>query len=249
MNCISDCPEDALNYGLAKSESSIHKPLDVSRRRLIETAAASFVLYPMLKSSITGESAAQASVIRPPGSLPEPDFLSRCIKCALCMRVCPTNVLQPGLLEAGLEGLWSPILVNKIGYCEHHCTLCGQVCPTGAIETVTVKQKVGTPTLEPIKLGTAFFDRGRCLPWAMNVECIVCEEVCPTSPKAIWFDKLEFKNRDGSKKTLKLPMLEPKLCIGCGICENKCPVRGEAAIRVSSVGESRSKTNRMLLKK
>jgi ferredoxin len=165
------------------------------------------------------------------------------------MRVCPTNVLQPALLESGFEGIWTPILINKVGYCESHCTLCGQVCPTGAIERITTRDRVGDKDKIALKLGTAFYDRGRCLPWAMNVECIVCEEVCPTSPKAIWFREFEVVNRDGSKKKLKFPYVDPKLCIGCGICENKCPVRDHAAIRVSSVGETRSKSNQMILRK
>lgn len=248
MNCLADCPEDALHYGPPRAASSVHKPWDVSRRRLLESAVAGAVFFPILKSSISGESSAQAAVIRPPGSLPEGDFLRRCVKCSMCMRVCPTNVLQPALLEAGFEGLWTPVLVNKIGYCEHQCTLCGQVCPTGAIGRISVQQKVGTTTVKPIKLGTAFYDRGRCLPWAMNTECIVCEEVCPTSPKAIWFEVREMRGRDGSVKKLKLPFVDPNLCIGCGICENKCPVRDRAAIRVSSVGESRSSANQMILK-
>ncbi len=248
MNCISDCPEDALHYGLPESLSSAHKPLDINRRRLVETGLAGLIAFPMLKSSLTGETTDQALVIRPPGSLPEPDFLRRCIKCSECMRVCPTNVLQPALLESGFEGLWTPILVNKIGYCEHQCTLCGQVCPTGAIEQISIIDKIGSATVKPLVIGTAFFDRGRCLPWAMGVQCIVCEEVCPTSPKAIWFHESTITARDGSRKRLKYPYLDPKLCIGCGICENKCPVRDLAAIRVTSVGETRSKTNKMILK-
>jgi len=40
-----------------------------------------------------------------------------------------------------------------------------------------------------------------------------------------------------------------ELCIGCGICEAKCPVLGRPAITVSSVGESRSKENQLLLSK
>jgi ferredoxin len=165
------------------------------------------------------------------------------------MRVCPTNVLQPALLESGLEGLWTPILVNRLGYCEHNCVLCGHVCPTGAIRQISIQEKTGeSPFEKPLKLGTAFYDYGRCLPWAMHTECIVCEEMCPTSPKAIWYKIVEISGRDDTLVKLKQPYVDPGLCIGCGICENKCPVEDKAAIRVSSVGESRSLTNQMLLK-
>ena len=248
MNCIASCPEDALHYGFAETRSSIHQSFDISRRRLLETGVAAFVLFPMMKSSLTGENQALADVIRPPGALTEKDFLRRCIKCSECMRVCPTNVLQPALLEGGFEGIWDPLLINKIGYCEYNCVLCGQVCPTGAIRNISVEEKIGKkPYKNPIKIGTAFFNRGRCLPWAMNRTCIVCEEVCPTSPKAIWFRKEEVVTREGKVKKVKRPYLDPDLCIGCGICENKCPVLDKPAIRVSSVGETRSKTNQMVL--
>ena len=30
----------------------------------------------------------------------------------------------------------------------------------------------------PVMIGTANHDRGRCLPWAMDIQCVVCEEVC-----------------------------------------------------------------------
>ena len=154
------------------------------------------------------------------------------------------------LLEGGFEGLWTPVLQNRIGYCEQNCVLCGQVCPTGAIRAIPVQEKVGAPPFEqPLKLGTAFYDHGRCLPWAMHTECIVCEEMCPTSPKAIWYKTVEIPNRDGKPVKLKQPYVEPRLCIGCGICENKCPVEDLAAIRVSSVGETRSVDNQMLIVK
>jgi polyferredoxin len=248
MNCIESCPEDAIHYGLGRKESSVHAPFDINRRRLIETAVAGIILFPMMRSVVNAQTSPQHKVIRPPGSIDEPDFLRRCIKCGECMRVCPTNVIQPSLLEAGFEGLWTPILLNKIGYCEFNCVLCSQVCPTGAIVPLSVEKKVGKkPFKNPVKIGTAFYDRGRCLPWAMNIECIVCEEVCPTSPKAIWFETIEMQLRDGKKKLLKLPHLDPKLCVGCGICEHKCPVLDRPAVRVTSVGETRARSNQMIL--
>ncbi|MBF0329995.1 MAG: 4Fe-4S binding protein [Nitrospirae bacterium] len=249
MNCISDCPENAMHYGLPKDTSSVHAPLDVNRRRLIETAVFGTIMFPMMRSVITSKTVSQHSVIRPPGSIAEGDFLRRCIKCGECMKVCPTNVIQPALLEAGFEGIWTPILLNKIGYCEYNCVLCSRVCPTGAIVPLTVEKKIGKPPAQkPVKIGIAFYDRGRCLPWSMHTECIVCEEVCPTSPKAIWFQDVEMQMRDGTTKVFKRPYMDPELCIGCGICENKCPVRDKPAVRVTSIGETRSLVNQMSLK-
>ncbi len=249
MNCIEDCPEGAIHYGLPKAASASHMPLDVSRRRLIESALAGALLFPVIRSTIASGTSPQYRVVRPPGSIPETDFLRRCVKCGECMKVCPTNVIQPALLEAGLEGIWTPILINRIGYCEYNCVLCGRVCPTGAITPLSIEKKLGKGAgQKPLKIGTAFYDRGRCLPWAMNTDCIVCEEVCPTSPKAIWFQTFEVQLRDGTTKMLKRPFVDPKLCIGCGICENKCPIRDQAAVRVTSIGETRSLVNQMILK-
>ena len=55
--------------------------------------------------------------------------------------MCPNNALHPAFFEAGIEGLWTPILIARIGYCEHSCVLCGQVCPTGAIQKITEKRE------------------------------------------------------------------------------------------------------------
>lgn len=157
------------------------------------------------------------------------------------MKVCITNGLQPTFLDAGLEGIWSPVLVPRIGHCEYRCTLCGQVCPTGAIEKLELEDK------QKIKIGLAMIDRGRCLPYAHATPCLVCEEVCPTPKKAIWLEPVTGKNRKGKEVILKQPKVDLDLCIGCGICEAKCPVIGEPAIYVINTGESRSKENQLLL--
>jgi ferredoxin len=98
-----------------------------------------------------------------------------------------------------------------------------------------------------VKIGIAMIDKGRCLPYAHATPCIVCEEVCPTPKKAIWFDQTAVFDRQGKKIELKQPRVDLDLCIGCGICETKCPVRGRPAIYVISAGESRSRDNQLLL--
>ena len=89
----------------------------------------------------------------------------------------------------------------------------------------------------PVRLGTAFIDTTRCLPWANDIPCVVCEEVCPVSPKAIGTYDEEITRWDGTKVTLNKPYMRPELCIGCGICERECPVVDDAAVYVTAVGD------------
>ncbi|MFI5143106.1 MAG: 4Fe-4S dicluster domain-containing protein, partial [Thermoanaerobaculales bacterium] len=169
-----------------------------------------------------------------------------CVKCSLCQQACPTGAIQSAIAQGGVEGFWTPVVVPRRGWCEFACTRCGEVCPTGAISRLAPARKTGYDGRPPVRIGTAFVDRGRCLPWAMHTPCIVCEEMCPTDPKAIWFEEGDEPGRDGKIVHLQRPRLDAALCVGCGICENKCPVGEEAAVRVSSVGESRNPTNRLL---
>ena len=159
------------------------------------------------------------------------------------MKVCPTNAINPTLTEAGMAGFWTPNLIMLQGYCEYTCTLCGSVCPTGAIHHLSVKEKIKSP----IRIGSAYIYRGRCLPWAENGPCIVCEEHCPTSPKAIHLKEETYLSGDGKTIRVKRPYVDLNTCVGCGICENKCPVRGRPAIRVMAAGETRSVKNQILL--
>jgi formate hydrogenlyase subunit 6/NADH:ubiquinone oxidoreductase subunit I len=124
------------------------------------------------------------------------------------------------------------------------------VCPTGAIQKISIAEKLGLGTYTeqgPLRVGTAFYDRGRCLPWAMDTPCVVCEEVCPVSPKAIYTRPKTVTDRYGEQVHLEQPHIDPVRCIGCGICEHECPVEDERAVRVTAVGETRSTERRLLL--
>jgi polyferredoxin len=250
LNCIEDCPHDALSFRfLPRKASEVAYPA-VGRRELVLSGLFGLFFFPMARLSGGVRKNFQRGVIRPPGSVAEDEFLRRCIKCDQCIRVCPTNVLQPALFEAGLEGLWTPIMISKMGWCELNCTLCSQVCPTGAIREISIVEKLGIGPFEakgPIKTGTAFYNQGRCLPWAMDTSCVVCEEVCPVSPKAIFTRNVEVTDRWGATIELKRPYIDPVKCIGCGICEHECPVKDDPAVYVTAIGESRSKDRSLLL--
>jgi polyferredoxin len=233
-----------------RHETEVAAPA-MPRRRWLFATIAGVLAYPFLRlSNAVNDRGFSEKAIRPPGSVEESEFLERCIKCDQCINVCPTNVLQPAKWEGGLEGLWTPVMDFAVGACQLNCTLCSEVCPTGAIQKISVERKLGLEEHAdegPIKLGTAFFDRGRCLPWAMETPCVVCEEVCPVSPKAIGTYDEEITRWDGGKVALNKPYMRPELCIGCGICERECPVVDSAAVYVTAVGETRSDDRSLLL--
>lgn len=257
LNCESACPEDVIKFRFLPGRASTTRTPDTSRRTALATAAAGAAVIPATRIADVIDTNYSSKVIRPPGAVEEREFLERCIRCAECMKVCPNNALHPAFFEAGVEGVWTPILIPRIGYCEPSCVLCGQVCPTGAIQKISEEQKLGLGQ-KPISIGTAFYDQGRCLPWSMGTPCIVCEEFCPTSPKAIWVEEVDVPKRlpkagsDGHAPEMtsvhvQRPHVDPSLCIGCGACEKVCPVQDQPAVYVTSVGETRSKTNVILL--
>lgn len=259
LNCENACPEDVIKFRWLPGRQSTTTRPDTQRRTALASVAAGVAMVPAARAADALDVNYNAKLIRPPGAVDEREFLARCIRCGECMKVCPNNALHPAMWEAGVEGIWTPILIPRVGYCEPSCVLCGQVCPTGAIRRITEKEKMGVGQ-PPVRLGTAFYDFGRCLPWAMQTPCIVCEEFCPTSPKAIWTEEVEVPLRDSkpgpegsapAMKSVKLqrPHVDPSLCIGCGACEKVCPVQDRPAVYVTSVGESRSRTNVILLER
>jgi polyferredoxin len=257
LNCVADCPESGIVFKFFPDQKNTIVRPDLKRRKLLLSIGAGVAAVPFLRSDTGLDVNYDSKLIRPPGSTEERDFLARCVRCGQCMKVCPNNALHPTFLEAGVEGIWSPILIPRVGYCEPTCVLCTTVCPTGAIAEITEKQKAWVPTdtegnadqpkVKPIRIGTAFCDRGRCLPWAMATECIVCEEWCPTSPKAVYLLDADVQNSKGETVRVRQPYIDPERCTGCGACEHACPIQDQPAIYVTSIGETRSKTNQILL--
>jgi len=232
LDCEALCPEQVVDFGTGGGQAAALP--DLSRRGLLWSAGLGIAAAPLFGSEAIASTGNPAR-IRPPGALPEAEFLARCTRCGECMRVCIANGLQPALFEAGLAGVWSPVLISRIGYCEYNCTLCGQVCPTGAIERLQLERK------QQIKIGLADVDRSRCLPWKGDSECIVCEEHCPTPEKAIKLrEEPVYSVLTGRVEMLKRPYVDEKLCIGCGICETRCPLSDRSAIIVSCRGETRA---------
>jgi ferredoxin len=223
LKCLEVCPYNAVEFTprLMPAEWETYDP---SRRQALVAfgaAIAGVALARSTGSAFTGH----PRLIRPPGAR-ENNLLSKCIRCGECIRACPTSAIQPSIAEAGLEGLWTPILVPRLGYCDYSCNACGQVCSVQAIPPLSLQEK------RQQVIGLAHIDENRCIPWADYRDCIVCEEMCPTADKAIKLETVDVVTPDGDLVTVQRPRVIRERCIGCGICEYKCPVNGEAAIRV-----------------
>lgn len=148
--------------------------------------------------------------IYPPGAGSRQRFIAKCTNCQLCVEACDGNVLQP----AGTFGAVHLTFDN--GMCEFNCKRCSEVCPTGAIKALDLTEKRRT------RLGLAALDSTLCVAITEGYDCGACAEHCPTGALRMKEDA------DG----IRIPVLDTRLCIGCGSCEHPCPVRPVKAIRV-----------------
>ncbi len=204
LECEPACPKQGISFSFARPAASSTDPGRRQFMGLAAAGAAGAILVPLAAL------APRKTVLRPPGALPEEDFLRRCILCQECIRVCPTGGLAPALFESGLAGLGTPILVPRQGGCALNPScpnLCASVCPVGAIQPTTK---------ETMQIGLAHVYRDACLAWDQGAKCLVCVEACLNSAAIPVNGRVT---------------VDPDRCTGCGRCESGCPVPG-SAIRV-----------------
>ncbi len=166
-----------------------------------------------------------AGAIRPPGASTEDDFQAACIRCGLCVRDCPYDILKLATPEQHVA-TGTPFFVARIKPCEMCEDIpCVKACPTGALDhqfTDIKKAKMGLAVL---------IDHETCLNF-LGLRCDVCYRVCPAIDKAITLD-LQHNERT-AKHTMFLPTVHSDACTGCGKCEASC-VLEVAAIKVYPV--------------
>ena len=222
--CARICPEKAISFPAAFSGIGEYSRLDITRRGFVASLAGGlsfgFVALQTPFTLLEGK----RQLIRPPGTLPETEFLRTCIRCGECMKSCVTNTLQPCFWESGMAGLWTPKLEPRMAACEPNCNVCGKVCPTQAIRSLSLDEKTHA------RIGTAVIRKENCLVWAQNKMCLICDEICP-------YNAIVFRPIDGYRR----PVVIASRCNGCGYCEQRCPVKGESAIVVVTDGEIRLK--------
>jgi MauM/NapG family ferredoxin protein len=224
--CEATCPEQAIAFrfdissisGICRSKRS--QPINPWRRSFV-LGLGSLAVGVVARFFVRAKS--NRTLLRPPGAQNEQRFVARCVGCGTCVATCPTGGLLPLVSVHRLDAVFSPRLVPRVGPCLPDCTACGEACPTGAIVKVPAKRK------KKIQIGIAVIDRTRCQPWAGGERCVICLDACPPDYSAVELQRME----TGEFR----PYVKEQLCTGCGICEYKCPMVGESAIRVVAVNE------------
>ncbi|MDR1369515.1 MAG: 4Fe-4S dicluster domain-containing protein [Dysgonamonadaceae bacterium] len=235
FNCIGKCNFNAIKYTsvrIKKQKSGVAadhpSPKERSRRSLLAVTGALALAQLSKAQQLLQVDGGLAEMedrkapdrkmpVVPPGALGLKNMQTHCTACQLCISVCPNNILRPSVK---LSTFMQPEMSYDRGYCRPECTECSKVCPAGAIKPITTAGKTG------ISIGHAVWIRDNCVVNTDEIQCSNCERHCPT--KAITLIALEPDN----EKTLKTPVVDKELCIGCGACEYLCPARPFSAIYV-----------------
>lgn len=223
FDCIGSCPTDGMGYEYQRRLLPSTKEKQ-DRRIVLFSLSSAFVdstgLKNIVGSSIpvvSGYDEAKTKPVVPPGGRSQEKYESYCTACHLCVRSCPTHVLQPSFLEYGFAGILQPKMDYNVNYCNYDCIICGEVCPTGAIQKLEQKEK------KLVQLGKVTFVKEDCIVEIKKKDCGACAEHCPT--KAVKMVPYE--------KKLLIPVIENDYCVGCGACEHACPTIPRKAIFVT----------------
>jgi ferredoxin len=240
FDCIGKCNKNAIKYNFPMknnhSEQNLTETDSANNRRDFVVTASVFAVGAALNAKpkkVDGGlalikekiEAPRHAPILPPGSHAARHLSKHCTACQLCISSCPNQVLRP---SDNAATLMQPEMSYERGYCRPECVRCSEVCPNGAIAKITKEEK------SAIQIGHAVWVKDRCVVISDKVHCGNCAAHCPTG--AIKMIKLDPEDSE----SLKIPMVNPERCIGCGACENLCPSRPISAIYVE--GHERHKT-------
>lgn len=175
-----------------------------------------------------------ATAIRPPGARPEKDFLGACIRCGMCVRDCPYNILKLAQPEEDVA-TGTPYFEARQAPCEMCEDIpCVKACPTGALNKALTD-------INQSRMGLAVLvDQETCLNF-LGMRCDVCYRACPVIDKAITLE-LRHNLRTG-KHAMFLPVVHSEYCTGCGKCEKSC-VLEKAAIKVFPIALAKGELGR-----
>lgn len=187
--------------------------------------------------------------LRPPGAVDEDEFLALCIKCGQCLQACPYHSIKLADFKKGF-GLGTPYIDAR----ERGCYLCSALPCVLACPSLALDHSLDKP--EDVRMGIAVLispdtciaikkqpvprkhiDRIHKHSYINDLEkevldklekfdgqeCTICADMCPL-PNPLSAIVMA-PHKDGGKYPKVL-----KGCVGCGVCEELCPVDSAAII-------------------
>ncbi len=243
FNCIGACSQGGISYRMQEcrnASNANNARIQIANRKSQIVNRKSPIVHPgsrrnFLKKSLmgtagiagllsakeaiaSGERIESVYPVMPPGAQSYWHYTANCTACHLCVSICPTHVLQPSLFEFGFSGIFQPKMDFTTSYCNFDCVRCGEVCPSSAIFPQKKEDK------QRIQIGVSVFVRNICVVVEKKTACGACSEHCPT--KAV--EMVPYLDN------LRIPKVDPRICIGCGACEHVCPTKPQKAIYVES---------------
>lgn len=194
------------------------------------------------------EAKGSSLVLRPPGALPESEFVSHCIRCGLCVEACPFDALRLARL-----GEHIPVGTPYYKAREVPCQMCEDIpcvppCPSGALEPLLVSRKTGETIvgldITMAKMGVAVIDTDQCIAY-WGIQCDACFRACPLMNHAIVID--HSRNDRTGKHAFLAPRVIGDVCTGCGMCEKAC-VTEKASIFVLPLSVAKGKAGSNYIK-
>ncbi len=229
----------------------ILKKVNKARRNFVKIGGSALVFGGVLGggSLLAPRLNADEPILRPPGAIRENDFLATCIKCGQCVQVCPYHSLHLYDIDKG-SSVGTPYVEAR----ERGCYLCDLLpcvlaCPTGSLDHDVMEA-------HQVQMGMAFLKRpDKCLATlGQNVReedierilthpntnereakvledvqnyvdkpCTICADLCPYPQKEKAIGMVQ------DERGRWYPQVRSE-CVGCGVCEELCPVSGESAI-------------------
>lgn len=234
MDCINNCRQGAITYGLRYKRAE-EGGVDKSRRQMMAATAilATTAAVKAQEKRVDGGLAViedkQAPVretpLVPAGARSLKHFSQHCVACQLCITACPNEVLRP---SGRLENLMQPEMSYERGYCRPECTKCSDICPAGAIVKLAPGEKAST------QIGHAVWVEKNCVSARNEAACNNCAVHCPAGAIT-----MVHMNPNDETSPMR-PAIDTERCIGCGACEHLCPSRPFSAIYVEGHQQHRT---------
>lgn len=239
FDCIGKCRSGAMKYAAVKPgrkkvattavavSKDEDKPGSVSRRNVLSVLGMLAVTQTIRSQQLHVDGGLadiedkqmpeRKTRVVPPGALSVQNMKDHCTACQLCVSSCPNGVLRP---SNKLSTFMQPEMSFEKGYCRPECVECSQVCPTGAIKPISTADKSASA------IGLAVWIKENCVVSVDGVQCNNCEHHCPTGAIVM------VAHDAGYSDSLKIPVVDKELCIGCGACEYLCPARPFSAMYI-----------------